>query len=138
MNKLGSILRNVSVLSAKRRSFVVTQRSFSILNTLKSNENQLKIAEEEIVSKWINNSYQITRNYSSINSSESAADTLTEIEFEKCCSETLEHLSDYFDELVESHKELEAADVVYKAKMIFSHFLSIYNLNWFFNCRMEC
>lgn len=41
---------------------------------------------------------------------------LSETEFEKICSQTLEHLSDYFDELVETHRELEQADVAYAVK----------------------
>lgn len=54
------------------------------------------------------------RRFSSVNSNDSATDSLTELEYEQFSSVTLEHLSDYFDELVETHKELEAADVVYQ------------------------
>lgn len=54
------------------------------------------------------------RGFSSANSNDSASESLTELEYEQFSSETLEHLSDYFDELVETHKELEAADVVYQ------------------------
>lgn len=39
---------------------------------------------------------------------------LSQVDFEHYCAETLESLTDYFDELVEKFKEFEAADVVYK------------------------
>lgn len=39
---------------------------------------------------------------------------LSEVDFEHYCAETLESLTDYFDELVEKFKEFEAADVMYK------------------------
>lgn len=44
-------------------------------------------------------------------------DELSSNQFEVVCSETLEHLSDYFDELIENNKQLEAADVVYQVSM---------------------
>lgn len=61
---------------------------------------------------------------------------LSQLDFEQYCAETLESLTDYFDELVEKFKEFEAADVVYK---VISHFtvnpllaLFIYSPNFHF------
>lgn len=43
---------------------------------------------------------------------------LSQVDFERYCAETLESLTDYFDELVEKFKEFEAADVVYKVTLV--------------------
>lgn len=45
---------------------------------------------------------------------ESETPHLSQNDFEHFCAETLESLTDYFDEVVEKFKEFEAADVVYK------------------------
>lgn len=46
----------------------------------------------------------------------SDARVLNELDYEKYCAETLEALTDYFDELVESSDAFTAADVVYKVR----------------------
>lgn len=44
----------------------------------------------------------------------SETQSVSQVDFEHYCAETLESLTDYFDQLVEEFKELEAADVVCK------------------------
>lgn len=120
MNKLGSILTRVSLLSIKRRFLTAIQRSATSFSALKLNYMLTESIEDRNHFKC--NSYRKSfyfqrRKYASNSSNESSVDDLSEIEFEKYCSETLEQLSDYFDELVETYKEFDAADVVYQVKM---------------------
>lgn len=41
------------------------------------------------------------------------------IDFEEICSETLESLSDYFEELIEGAPNLKGADVIYSVRFMF-------------------
>lgn len=52
--------------------------------------------------------------------SEVGTDThnLPQVDFEQYCAETLESLTDHFDEVVEKFNEFEAADVVYKVTSV--------------------
>lgn len=49
-----------------------------------------------------------------------SSETISPIDYEHFCSETLESLGDYFEELVESTSELETADVLNKVNALFS------------------
>lgn len=56
---------------------------------------------------------------------ESTSVLVDQATFERTCEETLESLSEYFDELIESSKHLNAADVAYSVSITLLHKLHL-------------
>lgn len=61
--------------------------------------------------------YNCNKNYCTV------TDSLDPITFEKICEETLESLSEYFEELIENSSHLNSADVSYAVSQVFLMFL---------------
>lgn len=80
-------------------------------------QNNVKNDKQKLI--YLPNPYTIAKkiNYSSNGNSPAInGNEFSELKFEKFCSETLEALSDYFDELVEKCSDLSEADVTNKVK----------------------
>lgn len=118
----------------KIRTFLLKTIAFSRLNSLKFNQysqttwpfsiKHTTLRQQNLDSfsfrdeqYFLLNRFVVQRNYFRRSfASEIKSDTryLSQVDFEHYCAETLESLTDYFDEIVEKFKEFEAADVVYK------------------------
>lgn len=101
---LQSRVNLIKVCRPKRLPALVSHR------TINSGQNFLKNDAKTIcLSNPLNT---LNKFYYSTNENSPASENdFSEIKFEKYCSETLENLSDYFDELVERFNKLSEADV---------------------------
>lgn len=87
--------------------------------TLSFSQKYLK-NEQQIINPLLNPYLIVNKTYYSTNgNSQTNNDEFSEIKFENYCSETLEAMSDYFDELVEKYNVLTEADVTNKVRVQF-------------------
>lgn len=106
--------------SSKFNRYSETVRPFSIQHTdlRQQNLNSFPFRDEQyfILNRCVVQHNCFRRSFASEIKSETR--DLPQVDFEHYCAETLESLTDYFDELVEKFKEFEAADVMYKVMQI--------------------
>lgn len=123
MDRLRAILSKTVAISRLHRYRQIV-RPFSIQQTDSCHQQLKKIPfqskQNHSFSRRVVQFSSIPRSFSSDVKTETP--NLSPVDYEHYSAETLESLTDYFDELAEKFKEFTAADVVYQVMQSFQHF----------------
>lgn len=109
------------LISAQTSLLFRTWRCQSTLGQSRNFKSFTNIGESSLVSckqrpEELNNSFKalLCAQQNRTFSSTEAASIVSQLDYESFCTETLDHLTDYVEELVESTSRLEKADVLNK------------------------
>lgn len=115
------------------KTLVFSRLNLSTINRYSQIPRSFSKQQKDLISSRANANYSFSRCVVQLSSHrrlfasevKTEQQELSQVDFEKYCADTLESLTDYFDELVEKFKEFEAADVVFKVMSMSQYFWRI-------------